>query len=306
MKKQNILLFTAIALILLFCTALLAAKNRPLKVSKEKIEKVMNAKMKKVEEMLTRSRAEVLAILKKQGSLKPLYDDKHYSGQKGVYLTDHNHTNDTNYFVPGRYPITGAFKKYLQVSEHFEKIFKKNKKLEPDLGWQYVLNYEHAAMRVYPWANPNVVSKQDIEWENLGFYQITKENKDKNTVKCTDAGADAVGLGTITSCTLPIVFEGKDYGIIGLDVVFKSFFSEVRKLLGNTLDHFAFIVQSKENEVIKPAFVDYIFKNPVSLRDFNFDKVNKIWEFNNIRFKAEYKKISIKFHDFELLVMNRS
>lgn len=281
-------------------------KEKKVEINVDKIEQSLNAKINEVEKILRKSRSEVFNILRNNKSIKPIYDENVYSRAKGDFLTDRYHMYDTNYFVPGKPSVDGSLKEYLQISEHFEKIFKNNKRTQPDLGWQYVLNYEHKAMRVYPWTNPSTLTKKDIEWDNFLFYNMTIKNKDKNKILCTETFSfDVGGLGKITSCTLPIVFNGKDYGLIGIDVVCNNSFRSVRSLLGNNLSKFAFIVNKNKVEILKPNFVDYLYKKPINLDDFSYATSLKIWKLNDLKFRAIYRKLNVQYQNLELMIMEK-
>lgn len=270
------------------------------------IEEALNQQIASVETLLNNMQRRIDALLNSKTAPAPIYSPNCYQQQNGEFLTDHQHCAETNFFVPNHHTITPDLLRYLILTEHLEDVFRNNRNTVPGIGWQYVLDFKHGAMRVYPWTNPQLITAADLEWNKFQFYLQAKGNHDANLVQCTKrVGNDTGGLGKIVICTKTIVHKDRPYGLVGIDLTINPLFDGVRRHLGHDARHFGFIIYNGA-EVVKPLFLDDYKNANITLADFSVEGHGKAYILHGERFTTRLRDLQIKHFDFRLLELTRA
>jgi hypothetical protein len=289
-------LWINIILLLLLTFALFTDAEARVNKKADFIESVLTAKLEAVRKVLLETRDTYIKILNSD-SIKPVYDFSIYEKNKPEdVFTDHNHVSKSVFYISHKTIITKDIINFIKKTEHLEDLFANNLEMLPDLGWQFIYEYQNRSMRLYPWFNAQNIMGNDINWDEVEIINKGRGIKSINDMVCSSPTMDFAGLGVIVTCAVPIFSNNKLYGLVGSDIQINETFESSNQYLGNSLNEFSFIVSAKRGLILlKPIYYEYFFNNTSSIKDLDCNDKKHICRLNNQDYTYNFIEIRSKY-----------
>ena len=170
------------------------------------------------------AKAEDVFRLKKGYGTARVDKDIYYKDGLGI-LSEHGHKTKSNVYVGRDIHLDNYAKWYIQASEELIPIWEENIKQYPYLGWQYLIDTKYTINRFYPWSETTMSMGTNVKWREFGFYQsVIPENDPQRNLNWGRIGSDILGLGLLSSISIPIYVDNEFVAISSIDFLITQTF----------------------------------------------------------------------------------